>query len=113
MTDQTHRNNFLKISALLGVFGTIAYIVVFSKFSFLILFLYLGIYFFSVFLIWKMWYYIMDSFNELTNKVTWPSWIELQSSTIVVAIATVIIALIIYIMDKSFDNILKIYYNII
>ena len=113
MTDQTHRNNFLKISALLWVFGTIAYIVVFSKFSFLTLFLYLGIYFFSVFLIWKMWYYIMDSFNELTNKVTWPSWIELQSSTIVVAIATVIIALIIYIMDKSFDNILKIYYNII
>ena len=38
---------------------------------------------------------------ELLKKVTWPSWSELQSSSIVVAISTVIIALIIYLMDKK------------
>ena len=114
MIDQVYRNNFLKISAVLGIVGTIAYVLVFWSFislTYLILVL-LG-YFFLVFLVWKMWFYIMDSFNELTYKVTWPSWIELQSSSIVVAVATVIIALIIFIMDKSFDSILEIYYDFI
>ena len=35
--------------------------------------------------------YITESIEELTNKVTWPSWAELQSSTILVAISSVII----------------------
>ena len=55
--------------------------------------------------------YIKDSFGELINKVTWPSWKELQSSTIVVAIATLIIALIVYLMDSVFSNILKVFYS--
>ena len=44
---------------------------------------------------------IKESYNELINKVSWPTWSELQNSSIVVAIATVIIALIIYFMDKQ------------
>ena len=55
--------------------------------------------------------YIKSSYDELVNKVSWPSWSELQSSTIVVAIATIIIALIIYIMDSIFSNILNIFYS--
>ena len=55
--------------------------------------------------------YIKDSFGELINKVTWPSWKELQSSTVVVAIATLIIALIVYLMDSVFSNILKVFYS--
>jgi preprotein translocase subunit SecE len=43
----------------------------------------------------KMKKYIIESIDELKNKVTWPSWAELQSSTILVAISSVIIALII------------------
>jgi len=42
--------------------------------------------------------YITESIEELTNKVTWPSWAELQSSTILVAISSVIIGLIISLM---------------
>ena len=42
--------------------------------------------------------YIKSSYDELVNKVSWPSWSELQSSSIVVAIASIIIALIIYLM---------------
>ena len=55
--------------------------------------------------------YIKSSYDELVNKVSWPSWSELQNSTIVVAIATIIIALIIYIMDSIFSNILNIFYS--
>ncbi len=47
--------------------------------------------------------YIKESYDELMNKVSWPTWSELQSSSIVVAIATVIIALIIYLMDSAFQ----------
>jgi preprotein translocase subunit SecE len=45
------------------------------------------------------------------NKVSWPTWQELQNSAIVVMIATLIIALIVFIMDKSFSEIMKIFYN--
>ena len=55
--------------------------------------------------------YIRSSYDELVNKVSWPSWSELQSSTIVVAIATIIIALIIYLMDSVFSNILNVFYS--
>jgi preprotein translocase subunit SecE len=55
--------------------------------------------------------YIKSSYDELINKVSWPTWAELQNSTIVVAIATVIIALIIYIMDSAFSNVLNIFYS--
>ena len=56
--------------------------------------------------------YIKESYDELMNKVSWPSWSELQSSSIVVAIATVIIALIIYIMYSAFSNLLKLFYGL-
>lgn len=55
--------------------------------------------------------YIKDSFDELMHKVSWPTWSELQSSSIVVAIATIIIALMIYAMDSVFSNILNLYYS--
>ena len=46
--------------------------------------------------------YIKDAFDELFHKVTWPSWEELQNSAVVVAIASLIIALIIFFMDFIF-----------
>jgi len=55
--------------------------------------------------------YIKESYDELMNKVSWPSWSELQSSSIVVAIATIIIALIIYIMDSAFSSAMKLFYG--
>ena len=52
--------------------------------------------------------YIKESADDLMNKVSWPTWKELQSSSIVVAIASLIIALIVYVMDLSFRNVLEI-----
>ena len=54
--------------------------------------------------------YIIESIQELKNKVTWPTLIQLQSSTILVASSSVIIALIISLMDLGFDSILGEFY---
>ena len=37
-----------------------------------------------------MFNYFKESYNELVNKVTWPTFPQLQSSTIVVMVASVI-----------------------
>jgi preprotein translocase subunit SecE len=45
--------------------------------------------------------YFRESYDELVNRVTWPTMKELQKSAVIVAIASVIIALIIGLMDFS------------
>ena len=47
--------------------------------------------------------YLKETFDELVNKVTWPSADDLQSSVIVVSIASLIIALIVWLMDVFFS----------
>ena len=47
--------------------------------------------------------YLQETYNELIHKVSWPSWADLQSSSIVVMVASLIIALIVFAMDGSFD----------
>lgn len=47
----------------------------------------------------------------MKNKVSWPTWAELQSSSIVVSIASLIIALVVLVMDLGFENILKLWYG--
>lgn len=60
----------------------------------------------------KIFTYIQDSYNELVHKVSWPTWSELQNSAIVVSIASLLIALVIYLMDMSFETILKNFYQL-
>ena len=55
--------------------------------------------------------YIKDVYNELTQKVSWPSWSELQSSAIVVMIASAIIATAISVMDLGFKNLMDTVYS--
>ena len=50
--------------------------------------------------------YIKNSYNELVEKVSWPSFSQLQSSTIVVMVASVIFAIVVLAMDMSFENIM-------
>ncbi|MBK6966689.1 MAG: preprotein translocase subunit SecE [Bacteroidales bacterium] len=54
--------------------------------------------------------YISESYDELVNKTSWPTWSELQNSAIVVSIASLIIALVVYLMDMSFQTLLKQFY---
>jgi preprotein translocase subunit SecE len=55
--------------------------------------------------------YIKESYIELTEKVTWPTWGELWNSSILVLIAALIIAFIILIMDQSINGILHQFYK--
>jgi len=56
--------------------------------------------------------YVIESFKELQNRVTWLSWADAQKSTLVVAVFSVIFALIIFFADKFFQFGLDKYYNI-
>lgn len=56
--------------------------------------------------------YIKESYDELMHKVSWPTWNELQNSAIVVFVASLLIALVVFLMDISFENILKQYYKL-
>ncbi len=55
--------------------------------------------------------YIRESYLEWSQKVTWPTWSELQNSAIVVSVASLIIALVVYLMDISFSTILEKFYG--
>lgn len=43
--------------------------------------------------------YFIESYNELANKVTWPTIGELQNTTVVVLVASLLIAILIGLMD--------------
>ncbi|GEM_PF-97505 len=51
--------------------------------------------------------YVKESYLELKENVTWISWEEAQKSTAVVALFTVIFAILIFLADKSFQLILN------
>lgn len=55
--------------------------------------------------------YFRESYHELVHKVSWPTWQELQSSTMVVLIATVVITLIVWGMDALSNVVLSQYYK--
>lgn len=55
--------------------------------------------------------FFKESYQEITHKVTWPTWAQLQNHAVVVLIASVIIALLILAMDKSSDSILGMLYG--
>ena len=56
--------------------------------------------------------YFKDSYQELVEKVTWPTWLQLQQSTLIVLIATVLITGVVWIMDFSTNQLLKLIYSL-
>ncbi|MES2419565.1 MAG: preprotein translocase subunit SecE [Bacteroidota bacterium] len=55
--------------------------------------------------------FIKESYDEMTHKVTWPTWGELQNSAVLVLVASLIIAAVIFAMDKSAEYVLQTFYN--
>jgi preprotein translocase subunit SecE len=49
----------------------------------------------------KLRLYVEEAYDELMHKVSWPTWVELQQSAVVVLIAAVIMAIIVLLMDIS------------
>jgi preprotein translocase subunit SecE len=56
--------------------------------------------------------YIKESTHELLHKVSWPTWAELQNSAVIVMVASLIIALLIYIMDAASGSLMGLLYNL-
>ena len=50
--------------------------------------------------------YLKESYVELAQKVTWPTWDKLQSSAIIVMVASVVCAVVIWAMDFVFKTIM-------
>jgi preprotein translocase subunit SecE len=57
--------------------------------------------------------YFNDVYVELTQKTSWPSWADLQSSAVIVMVASLIIALIVYGMDSVFSMAMTNIYGIL
>ena len=57
--------------------------------------------------------YIQEAYDELVHKVSWPSWPELQQTTIIVLVALLITTLIIFGMDSVSERVLSFVYSII
>ena len=55
--------------------------------------------------------FLKESYDEMTNKVSWPTWAELQSSAVVVLVASIIIALLIFAMDNGVSTIVQTFYH--
>ena len=45
-----------------------------------------------------------ESYDELVHKVSWPSFKELQSSAVVVAVAALILALVVFLMVEAHQD---------
>jgi preprotein translocase subunit SecE len=59
----------------------------------------------------KLTNYFTESYTELVQKVSWPSWTELRGSAVVVLVASLIIALLIFGIDVSFRGLMKFVYS--
>lgn len=56
--------------------------------------------------------YFKDSYKELMEKVTWPNWQQLQQSTMIVLVATLVITAIVWLLDLGSSNLLKFVYSL-
>jgi preprotein translocase subunit SecE len=55
--------------------------------------------------------YIKESFGELKNNVSWPTWAEAQSLTVLVAVFSIIFSLAIWGVDTVFSKIIGFYFD--
>ncbi len=60
----------------------------------------------------KLILYFEEAYNELVHKVSWPTRKELQNSAFIVMVASFIIALIVFVMDSTFENIMSFVYSL-
>ena len=56
---------------------------------------------------------LKESYTELVHKVNWPTSKELSKSAVLVLIASIILALVIWLMDFSFESLMKFVYDLI
>ena len=55
---------------------------------------------------------IEESYNELVHKVSWPTKSELANSTVVVMVASILMALVIWFVDLGINKMMHLIYGI-
>ena len=55
--------------------------------------------------------FVKEAYQELVYKVTWPKYSDLQNSSILVLVASLIFALLIGVIDLGFENALRWFYS--
>lgn len=55
---------------------------------------------------------LQDSYNELVYKVSWPSKKDLANSTVVVMVASILMAIVIWAIDVVFDSVMNLIYSL-
>ena len=55
---------------------------------------------------------IKESYNELVHKVSWPTAKELSQSSVLVLVASIILALVVWLMDWCFETIMTAIYGL-
>ena len=56
--------------------------------------------------------YFRESYKELMEKVTWPTWPQLQQSTVIVLVATLLTTLLVWVMDLASSSVLHFTYSL-
>ena len=54
--------------------------------------------------------YCKESYEELVHKTTWPTRSELFNSAIVVLAASLLIAVVVFVMDFTFQHLMELVY---
>jgi preprotein translocase subunit SecE len=67
---------------------------------------------YQIILVNKVTTYFKESYKELLEKVTWPSWSELQQSTVIMLVAILLITFLVYVMDIVSNGVLKFIYSL-
>ncbi|MDO5509806.1 MAG: preprotein translocase subunit SecE [Weeksellaceae bacterium] len=57
--------------------------------------------------------FVRGAYYEFTNHVTWPKWSVAQSSTVAVAVATLILAIFLYFVDMGFSELINMIYRVL
>ena len=57
--------------------------------------------------------YIQEAYDELVHKVTWPSWEQLQQTTVIVVVSLFLVTLLILGMDQVSERVLTLIYSIL
>ncbi len=56
--------------------------------------------------------YLQETYDELVNKVSWPTKQELMNSAVIVMVATFMIAIVVFLMDISLKGLMQMIYGL-
>lgn len=55
--------------------------------------------------------YVNESYQELKNHVSWPSYADAQRLMVIVAVFSVVLSLVVYGIDQLFSGAIESYFN--